>query len=132
MASNKSTSRPGTGYVPGSHAIESYGSGGFRFAGLSHQGSVIALPTGIQSWGANSAKGIDVSSLTAVIAEMAVIDILLIGCGEKALPPDAPVITALRNIGLNVEVMDTAAAARTYNLMLAEGRRVGAALIAVG
>lgn len=122
----------GSGFVPGSHPIESYGSGGFRFAGMSHKGSVIALPTGIQSWPVTASHMIDVISLTAVIAEIGVIDIFLIGSGEKALAPDAPVVQALRKIGLNVEVMDTPAAARTYNLLLREGRRVGAALLAIG
>ncbi len=75
-----------TGFVPGKHAIESYGNGGFRFAGMSHQGSIIALPTGIQSWFVSSPARIDVPSLTAVLAEAYRLDMLLIGTGEKALP----------------------------------------------
>lgn len=120
-----------TGFVPGKHAIESYGNGGFRFAGMSHQGSIIALPTGIQSWFVNTPARIDVPSLTAVLAEVNRLDMLLIGTGEKALPQDAPFARALRELGVNVEIMDTAAAARTYNVLFEEGRRVGAALLAV-
>jgi uncharacterized protein len=123
---------PGSGYVPGGHMIDSYGNGGFRFAGLSHQGSIIAMPTGIQSWSASTPTRIDVASLTPVMAEIGQIDMLLIGTGEKALPPNSPFARALRELGLNVEVMDTASAARTYNVLFTEGRRVAAALLAVG
>lgn len=120
-----------SGFVPGGHMIDSYGNGGFRFAGMSHQGSVIAMPTGIQSWAVTTATRIDVVSLTQVIVELGRIDLLLIGTGEKALPPDAPVARALRELGLTVEVMDTPSAARTYNVMFSEGRRVAAALLAI-
>jgi len=57
---------------------------------------------------------------------------LLVGTGEKALPADSPFARALRELGLNVEVMDTPSAARTYNVLYGEGRRVAAALLAVG
>jgi uncharacterized protein len=120
------------GYVPGGHMIDSYGNGGFRFAGMSHQGSVIALPTGVQSWNVSVPTRIDVASLTPVIVELGQIDMLLIGTGEKALPQDAPVARALRELGLKVDVMDTPSAARTYNVLFSEGRRVAAALLAVG
>jgi len=120
------------GFVPGRHQIDSYGNGGFRFAGMSHKGSVIAMPTGIQAWSVSLPTRIDVSSLTPVLAELGQVDMLLIGTGEKALPADSPFARALRELGFNVEVMDTPAAARTYNILFSEGRRVGAALLAVG
>lgn len=120
------------GFVPGGHQIDSYGNGGFRFAGLSHKGSVIAMPTGVQAWSVSAPTRIDVASLTPVIVELGRIDILLIGTGEKALPQEAPFARALRELGLHVDVMDTPAAARTYNILFSEGRRVAAALLAVG
>jgi uncharacterized protein len=100
-------------------------------AGMSHQGSVIAMPTGIQSWSVSTPNRIDVASLTSVITEIGRIDMLIVGTGEQALPPDSPFAQALRNLGLAVEVMDTPAAARTYNVLFEEGRRVAAALLAV-
>lgn len=118
-------------FVAGGHSIDSYGNGGFRFAGMSHIGSVIAMPTGIQSWNVKLPTRIDVNSLTPVLAEMKRIDILIIGTGEQSLPQHAPFARALREMGLNVEVMDTPAAARTYNVLFDEGRRVAAALLAV-
>ncbi len=131
MAGSSDRTQRTTGFVPGGHMIDSYGNGGFRFAGMSHQGSVIAMPTGVQSWAVSVPTRIDVASLTPVIVEIGRIDLLLIGSGEKALPPDAPVARALRELGLNVEVMDTPSAARTYNVMFSEGRRVAAALLAI-
>ncbi|MCA0401071.1 MAG: Mth938-like domain-containing protein [Proteobacteria bacterium] len=119
------------GFVPGGHQIDSYGNGGFRFAGMSHQGSVIAMPTGIQSWLPSKAEQINVASLTPVIVEISKLDMLIVGTGEKALPPNSPFAQAIRNQGLAVEVMDTPAAARTYNVLFAEGRRVAAALLAI-
>lgn len=131
MADAEEGKKRSSGFVAGGHMIDSYGNGGFRFAGMSHQGSVIAMPTGVQSWAVSAPTRIDVASLTAVIVEIGQIDLLLIGSGEKALPPDAPVARALRQLGLNVEIMDTASAARTYNVMFSEGRRVAAALLAI-
>ncbi len=120
------------GFVPGGHQIDSYGNGGFRFAGMSHKGSVIALPTGVQAWSVSVPTRIDVASMTPILVELWQIDILLIGTGEKALPSESPFARALRELGLHVDVMDTPAAARTYNVLFAEGRRVAAALLAVG
>lgn len=118
-------------FVSGKHPIDSYGNGGFRFAGMSHVGSVIAMPTGIQSWQVKLPSRIDVNSLTPILAELEQIDLLLIGTGEQALPQNSPFARALRSMGLNVDVMDTPAAARTYNVLFDEGRRVAAALLAV-
>ena len=120
------------GFVPGAHAIDSYGNGGFRFAGMSHRGSILVLPTGVQSWPVPRKESINVASLTAVILEASQIDVLLVGTGDASLPPNAPFAQALREQGISVEVMDTAAATRTYNLMFSQGRRVAAALVAVG
>lgn len=132
MSSETGATKKYNGFVPGAYAIDSYGNGGFRFAGMSHQGSVIALPTGIQSWPVEHPNRIDVASLTPILAEVGVIDTLIVGTGEKALSPEAPFARALRAMGIKVEVMDTAAAARTYNILFSEGRRIGAALLAVG
>lgn len=129
---NTQAEEPDRGYVPGGHQIDSYGNGGFRFAGMSHKGSIIATPAGIQAWACQRAEQVDVHALTPVLAELLQLDLLLVGTGEKSLAADAPFVQALGNIGLKVEVMDTPSAARTYNVMFAEGRRVGAALIAVG
>lgn len=119
------------GFLPGRHALEAYGSGGFRFGDMSHQGSILALPDGIHAWQVTRAEDITLEALALALAAAAGIDLLLVGTGPepRALPVAAR--DGLRAAGLAHEVMATAAAARTYTVLAAEGRRVGAALIAV-
>ena len=59
------------------------------------------------------------------------VEILLLGCGARPAPVPAALVEALRAAGVALDVMDTGAACRTYNVLAAEARRVGAALIAV-
>jgi uncharacterized protein len=120
------------GFLPGKHAIEGYGAGGFRFAGMSHRGSILALPSGIRAWDASAAADISIDSLAPVFAEApGLIEHLLIGTGTELVPLDKSLREKLRAAGIRAEPMATAAAARTYSVLLAEDRRVAAALIAV-
>jgi uncharacterized protein len=59
------------------------------------------------------------------------VDLLLLGCGERTASVDGSVRQELRNAGVVIEPMDTGAACRTYNVLMADGRRVAAALIAI-
>ncbi len=111
--------------------IEAYGNGGFRFAGMSHKGSILCLPSGIHGWSAVAVPSLTVDDFASVLAERASIDFLLLGCGRSLLVPPAPVVKAFVAAGMGLEPMDTGAAARTYNVLMGEGRRVAAALIAV-
>jgi uncharacterized protein len=117
-------------HYPGRAAIEGYGAGGFRFAGMSHRGSILALPSGIWGWTPRDATEIDEFSLARVIAEAAEIELLFIGTGQRLCPLPEPLRWRLRDIGIRFEMLPTAAAASTYNVLFAEGRRVGAALLA--
>jgi len=112
--------------------IDAYGDGGFRFAGMSHIGSLLCLPTGIYAWDAARVDDITRSSLESVIKTAGKIDILLIGTGATQVFIRMPVVATLKDAGLHAECMSTGAAARTYNVLLAEKRAVAAALIAVG
>ena len=118
------------GFVPGEHAIEAYGSGGFRFAGMSHRGSILALPSGIQAWTVTDAKDIDIASLSLLFGEpRGAVQFLLIGTGATLILLPQPLRQALRQKGLSVDVMATGHAVSTYNIMLGERRPVAAALI---
>ena len=120
------------GFLPGKHVIEGYGNGGFRFAGMSHRGSILALPSGIRAWEAAGPEDISLDSLAAVFAEApGLVEHLLIGTGAELAPLDKSLREKLRAAGIRAEPMATAAAARTYSVLLAEDRRVAAALIAV-
>ena len=120
------------GFLPGRHAIEAYGAGGFRFAGMSHRGSILALPSGIRAWDAVAAADISLATLAPVFAEApGSIEHLLIGTGAELVPLEKSLRERLRVAGIRAEPMATGAAARTYSILLAEDRRVAAALIAV-
>lgn len=124
---------PGGGFLPGPHAIEGYGAGGFRFADMSHRGSILALPTGVFRWPVVTPADISIDSLAEVFAlPRGQIELLLLGTGSDLVPVPAPLRQALKAAGIVAEPMATGAAARTYNILLGEGRRVGSALLAVG
>ena len=122
------------GYVPGRHAIEAYGAGGFRFAGMSHRGSILATPAGVRAIAALSLNDVDAETLEPLFEEVAAnprsIEILVIGTGEKFAPIGTGLREMFRKAGLRVESMATGPAARMYNVLLAENRRVAAILLA--
>jgi uncharacterized protein len=113
---------------PGRAPIEAYGNGGFRFAGMSHRGSILCLPSGVFAW--SPSRPLDVTSIEPVLAEATQLSLLILGTGRTHQQLPAPVRRALVDAGLALETMDTGAACRTYNVLLAEGRSVGAALLA--
>lgn len=118
-------------HYPGRAPIDAYGNGGFRFAGMSHRGSLLCLPSGIHGWKAPLPEALDVESLEPVFAESEEIEILLVGTGRDLLPLAAAVRERCRAAGIVAEPMATGSAVRTFNVLLAERRAVAAALIAV-
>lgn len=119
-----------TAHFPGRAPIEGYGAGGFRFAEMSHRGSILALPSGIYAWNADPGA-LTPDDFALVLAERGEIDLLIIGMGRGMARPPRPVRDALERAGLMIDPMATGHAMATYNLLLEERRRVAAALIAV-
>jgi uncharacterized protein len=111
--------------------IETYGKGGFGFAGMSHRGSLLCLPTGISAWAVDSPDEIDETSLAPVFAAASDIGLFLLGTGKEGWAMPAPLRLRFHELKIAVEVMRTGTAVSTYNLLLEEGRRVAAGLIAV-
>lgn len=112
--------------------IQSYGDGGFRVGGQRWDGSVLVLPQRTVAWPVAAVEALAEDSFAAIRELAPETDVLLLGCGPRM----ALVSPRLRRLwretgGFVVEVMDTGAACRTYNVLLAEDRRVAAALIAV-
>jgi uncharacterized protein len=121
-----------SGFLPGKHVIEGYGSYGFRFGGMSHRGSILALPSGIYAWDVTGPEELSAVALAQIFAEPhGTIEHLLIGTGEELRPLAKDLREALHKAGIRAEPMATGAAARTYSILLGENRRVAAALIAV-
>ena len=110
--------------------IDAYGNGGFRFAGISHRGSLLCLPSGMAAWQV-PAGPLTLDALGPVLAEADTIDVLLIGLGMEIAPLAADIRQAFRDRSVIVEAIATGGAVRTYNVLLAEQRAVAAALIAV-
>ncbi len=119
------------GFYPGRAPIDSYGNGGFRFAGMSHKGSLLLLPGGIKAWAPVKPEEVTLESLAPLIAEKAGIEVLLYGSGATQVFAARPMREALADRGLHIEPMSTGAACRTYNILLAEGRAVAAAVLRV-
>ena len=120
-----------SGFVPGRHIIDTYGNGGFRFAGMSHRGSILLLPSGVRAWAVTESRQIDRTALRPVQAEAAEIELLLVGTGLDIAVSDPGLRGWLKDFGGGRDVRQTGAAARTYNILVAENRKVAAALIAV-
>lgn len=127
-----SGSRLYDGFIPGRYPLDAYGNGGFRFADMSHRGSILALPSGIKAWPIASITELTDEVLAPVFAEAGEIDLLLLGTGVDVAAIPGRFRERFREAGIGLDVMQTGAAARTYNILLAENRKVAAALIAVG
>lgn len=118
-------------HFPGRAPIEAYGNGGFRFADMSHRGSLMCLPSGIHGWEPANPLALTVADFGKLLAEADKVEILLVGMGRELRPLPAVLRAALKAAGIASDPMSTGAAVRTYNVLLAEDRAVAAALIAV-
>lgn len=118
-------------HLPRPAPIEAYGNGGFRFGGMSHRGSLLCFPDGIWAWPVNGLAELNEAALAPVFARAAALDVFLIGTGPDLAVLPQVLRARFRDLSLSVDTMATGAAVRTYNILLAENRRVGAGLIAV-
>ena len=108
--------------------IDSYGAQGFHVSGTGYGGAILVFPDATQRWDVGSLGDVTPESLRPVI-EHGSVEILLLGCGRRMAPAPPALRHALRQAGIVLEIMDTGAACRTYNVLLAEERRVAAALL---
>jgi len=91
----------------------------------------LCLPSGIYAWAPTSPQDLDAAAFAPVFAERGQLGVLLLGTGRRQVMPGPDLRRAFMDVNIALEAMDTGAAARTYNVLLAEGRPLGAALIAV-
>lgn len=104
--------------------IDGYGAGFFRIGGQVIEGAVLVTAAGARVWGGFE----DIDPLLALMDD---IDVLFLGTGAETAHPPAALRARLEEVGLGVEAMNSPAACRTYNVLLAEGRRVAVALLPV-
>ena len=109
----------------GRQNIEQYGPAGFRVSGVIYTGAIIVFPDRTLPWAgaAATADGL------APVVEHGGIELLLLGLGRRATPVAIALRSSLKAAGIAVEPMDTGAACRTYNVLVAEDRRIAAALL---
>lgn len=119
-------------HFPGRAPIEAYGNGGFRFAEMSHRGSLLCVPSGIYAWNVDVEADLTPPAFSRVVAEHEAIEILLIGTGGELVPISPQLREVFRTRDISADSMSTGAAVRTFNVLLAEGRAVAGAFLAVG
>ena len=110
---------------PGRQIIDQYGVDGFRVSGVVYRGPLLVFPEQTIEW---VDAALSPESLAPVVAHGG-IELLLLGLGRRMAPVAPKLRVALRASGIALEAMDTGAACRTYNVLLAEDRRVAAALL---
>ncbi|WP_170414446.1 Mth938-like domain-containing protein [Ruegeria atlantica] len=106
----------------GASPVDGYGPGFFRIGGQVYEGSVLTGPTGTARW-----EGYDDQSRLLALAGQ--VDVLLIGTGADLVHIPSDFRETLEKAGLGVEIMNSPAACRTYNVLLSEGRRIALALL---
>ncbi|PCI88357.1 MAG: hypothetical protein COB24_02330 [Hyphomicrobiales bacterium] len=117
--------------LPGQYAIDSYGNMGFRFADMSHKGSLLILPSAMSDWPVKDGDELIETQFEKIIQQADSIDILVLGMGDKMYIPPKPIRQMCKQAGIVIEFMSTSNAVRTYNVLLDEQRRIAAALIAI-
>ena len=118
-------------HLPRQALIDAHGGGGFRFADMSHRGSLLCLPDGIWAWPVATPDEIGAATLARVLDRLDALDFFLLGTGQAPWRLPERLRMRFRDARVSVDVMTTGPAVRTYNVMLMENRRVGAGLIAV-
>ncbi|WP_299470549.1 Mth938-like domain-containing protein [uncultured Roseibium sp.] len=118
-------------HFPGRAPLDAYGNGGFRFAKMSHHGSILCVPSGIYGWNISDAADFNEDAFQRVFEERSDIEVLLVGTGRDLLPLRPAMKDLFREAGILTDPMSTGAAVRTFNVLLSEDRAVAAALLAV-
>ena len=115
----------------GQQIIQSYAGGIFKVSGEVFKGPVLVQPEASVAWRTSVQDISDLSEddFSQLLAQADSIDVLLLGCGKEIAFLDKALKQALSDQGLPIEVMDSGAACRTYNVLMAEGRRVAALLL---
>lgn len=112
----------------GGHRIEAYGCEGIRVAGRTLTTGLILTPEQlIEDWGPREVSALDAGHLRPLIELKP--ELVVLGTGATQVFPEPSVYLAILELGIGFEIMDTGAACRTYNILMAEGRRVAAALL---
>lgn len=111
--------------------IQRYGPGRFTVSGELLHGPILVTPTTVSAWTDAGMEAWGAADFAALFALAPPVELLLIGTGARMAPIPGRLRALLKDHGIGCDGMDTGAACRTYNILMAEGRRVAAVLIAV-
>ena len=111
------------------HSVESYGEGGFTIRGELYEHAVLLSANAVAPWQADDPVGWTGDMFAPIFLMDEPPEVLLLGTGKQHEFVSPGLKKALKVKGVSVDSMDTGAACRTYNLLLAEGRRVAAVLL---
>lgn len=114
----------------GKYVIEGHGIGYFTINDKRYEGSQIVFPEVVIPWPPTSSEALTESDFAPILERKDEIEILLIGSGDSFMPLPPAIKSFCKDAGIAVDMMDTGAACRTYNILLAEERPIAAALIA--
>jgi uncharacterized protein len=121
----------GPAVPPDRQLVQGYGPGRFRIAGEIYESSILLFPDRVLPWPVADIAAVTADTLGPVFEAEPRVELILLGCGARMAPVPSSLRVALKDAGIVVEPMDTGAACRTYNVLMAEDRRVAAALIAL-
>jgi uncharacterized protein len=109
--------------------IRSYGPGHFVIGNREWRSPVLVTPTFTVAWNVTRAEDLALDNLAPLAEAPTPTELLVVGCGPRAVFFAPPLRAQLKAAGMALEVVDTGSACRIYNVLLAEGRRAAAALI---
>ncbi|OOG24561.1 hypothetical protein B1C78_08645 [Thioalkalivibrio denitrificans] len=114
----------------GSYLITGYGAGMVRINETRHTTSLIVTPEGVDTgWPPERFDDLDLACFRSLLEDPP--EIVILGTGATLRFPPRDILAAFRSRSIGFEVMDTGAACRTYNIVMAEGRPVAAALLMI-
>jgi uncharacterized protein len=111
----------------GLNLFSGYGPGYVAVNGTRHARSLVVLPGALESWAPDHFDALTADDLAPLAGRG--LELVLVGTGARLRFPRPAILAPLAKAGVGVEVMDTQAACRTYNILIAEGRKVAAAVI---
>ena len=115
----------------GKQIIEAYGDDSFTLNGTRYEGSIAIVQDWVYHWQPKDYDAVSADDFDALFQADPLPEMVVIGCGQDFRPMPREWRQRFRAAQVPVEMMDTGAACRTYNILLGEGRRVAALLIVV-
>ena len=113
----------------GRQIIQSYGPAGFKVSGQRYETGIAVTPENTDIWTKKQLNDLSIDDFMSILEKADSYDVCLLGTGAVSVFPESSLLKELKSKGLKPDIMDSGAACRTYNVLMAEGRRVIALLL---